>query len=37
MKTWREKLEPNRELGDQARFWKWLLDTVDYRVRSSKL
>jgi hypothetical protein len=37
MKTWREKLEPNRELGDQARFWKWLQDTVDYRVRSSKL
>jgi len=37
MKTWREKLEPNRDLGEQVRFWKWLQDTVDYRVRSSKL
>jgi hypothetical protein len=37
MKTWREKLEPNRDLTEQTRFWKWLQDTVDYRVRSSKL
>jgi hypothetical protein len=37
MKTWREKLEPNRDLAEQTRFWKWLQDTVDYRVRSSKL
>jgi hypothetical protein len=37
MKTWREKLEPNRDLAEQSRFWKWLSDTVDYRVRSSKL
>ena len=36
MKTWREKLEPNRDLAEQARFWKWLQDTVDYRVRSTK-
>jgi len=36
MKNWREKLEPNRDLHDQARFWKWLQDTVDYRVRSAK-
>ena len=37
MKTWREKLEPNRDLGEQVRFWKWVQDTVDYRVRSSQL
>lgn len=37
MKTWREKLDPNRDLAEQTRFWKWLQDTVDYRVRSSKL
>jgi hypothetical protein len=37
MKTWREKLEPNRDLAEQTRFWKWLQDTVDYRVRSSKM
>ena len=37
MKTWREKLDPNRDLTEQTRFWKWLQDTVDYRVRSSKM
>jgi hypothetical protein len=37
MKAWREKLEPNRDLAEQSRFWKWLQDTVDYRVRSSKI
>jgi hypothetical protein len=36
MKNWQEKLEPNRDLAEQTRFWKWLQDTVDYRVRSSK-
>ena len=37
MKTWREKLGPNRDLDEQVRFWKWVQDTIDYRVRSSKL
>jgi hypothetical protein len=37
MKSWREKLEPNRDIAAQTRFWKWLQDTVDYRVRSSKM
>jgi hypothetical protein len=37
MKTWREKLQPDRDLADQTRFWKWLQETVDYRVRSSKI
>ena len=36
MKTWREKLDPNRDLAEQIRFWKWLKDTVDYRVRSNR-
>jgi hypothetical protein len=37
MKNWKEKLQPNRDLTEQDRFWKWLEDTVDYRVRSSKV
>ncbi len=37
MRSWREKLQPSRELAQQDRFWKWLQDTVDYRVRSSKV
>jgi hypothetical protein len=37
MKTWKEKLQPDRDLAQQDQFWKWLQDTVDYRVRSSKM
>ena len=37
MKTWKEKMQPNRDLAEQDRFWKWLQDNVDYRVRSSKI
>ena len=37
MKNWKEKLQPDRDLAQQDRFWKWLQDTVDYRVRSSKM
>ncbi len=37
MKNWKEKMQPNRDLAQQERFWKWLQDNVDYRVRSSKV
>jgi hypothetical protein len=37
MKTWKEKLQPDRDFAQQDQFWKWLQDTVDYRVRSSKM
>lgn len=37
MKNWKEKMQPNLDLAEQDRFWKWLRDNVDYRVRSSKV
>jgi len=37
MKNWKEKMQPNLDLAQQDRFWKWLQDNVDYRVRSSKV
>jgi hypothetical protein len=37
MKNWKEKMLPNLDLAQQDRFWKWLQDNVDYRVRSSKV
>jgi hypothetical protein len=36
MKNWKEKMQPNLDLAEQDRFWKWLRDNVDFRVRSSK-
>ncbi len=36
MKTWKEKLQPDVELPEQERFWKWLRENVDFRIRSSK-
>lgn len=37
MKNWKEKIQPNLDLAEQDRFWKWLRDNVDFRVRSSKV
>jgi len=34
MKGWRKQMEPGREPADQARFWKWVRENVDYRVRT---
>lgn len=37
MKNWKEKMQPNLDLAEQDRFWKWLRDNVDFRVRSGKV
>ncbi len=37
MKSWKEKLQPGADLHEQERFWKWIRDNVDFRVRSSKV
>jgi hypothetical protein len=37
MKSWKEKLQPGADLHEQERFWKWLRDNVDFRVRSGKV
>jgi hypothetical protein len=36
MKGWRAQMQPDTELQEQARFWRWLRDNVDFRVRANK-
>src|SRR5437899_5961457 len=33
MKGWRAQMRPDTDLANQDRFWKWVRDNVDYRVR----
>jgi hypothetical protein len=33
MKGWRAQMKPETDLPNQDRFWKWVRDNVDYRVR----
>ncbi|PYN67510.1 MAG: hypothetical protein DMD90_05920 [Candidatus Rokuibacteriota bacterium] len=33
MKGWRAQMKPDADLAHQDRFWKWVRDNVDYRVR----
>ena len=33
MKGWRAQMRPDTDLAKQDRFWKWVRDNVDYRVR----
>jgi hypothetical protein len=33
MKGWRAQMRPDTDLPAQDRFWKWVRDNVDYRVR----
>ena len=33
MKGWRAQMKPDTDLPGQDRFWKWVRDNVDYRVR----
>jgi hypothetical protein len=37
MKGWTHQLQPGVDTARQDRFWKWVLDNVDFRVRSVKL
>lgn len=34
MKGWQEQILPGVEMAKQDRLWNWVLDNVDYRVRS---
>jgi len=33
MKGWRAQMKPDTDLPSQDRFWKWVRDNVDFRVR----
>jgi len=36
MEGWKEQMEPGVELAKQEKFWKWVKDNVDFRVRARK-
>lgn len=36
MKGWEQQLQDGVDTAQQARFWKWLQDNVDFRVRSTR-
>jgi hypothetical protein len=35
MKGWKSQMGPDADPAQQDRLWKWVLDNVDYRVRST--
>lgn len=36
MKGWRSHLQPGADLQAQVKFWRWLRDNVDFRIRANK-
>jgi len=36
MEGWRAQIVPGIELAEQEKFWKWVKDNVDFRVRARK-
>ena len=36
MKGWKAQLQPGIGLEDQSKFWRWLRDNVDFRIRANK-
>ncbi len=36
MKGWRAQLQPGMDLPEQVKFWRWLRDNVDFRIRTYK-
>jgi len=37
MRGWREQMEKKPKLEDEKRFWQWVQDIVDHRVRRQKI
>lgn len=37
MKGWKDQLQSGVALSEQTKFWRWLRDNVDFRVRASKV
>jgi hypothetical protein len=36
MEGWKDQMQPGVELANQDKFWKWVKDNVDFRVRARK-
>lgn len=37
MKGWTDQMQPGLDLTQQTKFWRWLRDNVDFRVRANKV
>lgn len=37
MKGWQTQIQPGVDPVDQSRLWKWIMDNVEFRVRSKKV
>lgn len=37
MKGWKHQIQPGASMEDQDKFWRWVRDIVDFRVRSVKV
>lgn len=37
MKGWKNQIQPDVPIEQQDRFWKWVRDNVDFRVRSNRI
>jgi hypothetical protein len=36
MKGWKNQMQAGVDVAKQDRFWKWVQDNVDFRVRANK-
>ncbi len=36
MKGWKAQMQPGMDLQEQSKFWRWLRDNVDFRIRANK-
>lgn len=36
MRGWRNQIRPGADLQEQTKFWRWLKDNVDFRIRANK-
>jgi hypothetical protein len=36
MEGWKEQMEPGVEPAQQDKFWTWVKDNVDFRVRARR-
>ncbi|MGH7166406.1 MAG: hypothetical protein ACREIS_12880, partial [Nitrospiraceae bacterium] len=37
MKGWKNQMQPGVEPAQQDKFWKWVQDNVDFKIRSGKI
>jgi hypothetical protein len=36
MQGWKNQMQPGADIREQAKFWRWLRENVDFRIRANK-